>query len=106
MGETKPSAVSFGPKNVNMNFETDNPTGYLPVSGNTARISVDLKNTANTVDRMSVYVDSFQSLGTSDAREHLVFDWRNPSSGSVGDCDVGDKIWMTLKFILVLIQTI
>ena len=49
MGETKPSAVSFGPKNVNMNFETDNPTGYLPVSGNTARISVDLKNTADTV---------------------------------------------------------
>jgi len=49
MGETKPSSVSFGPKTVNMNFETDNPTGYLPVSGNTARISVDLKNIAGTV---------------------------------------------------------
>lgn len=44
MNETKPSSVSFGPKTVNMNFETDNPTGYLPVSGNTARLSVDLKN--------------------------------------------------------------
>jgi len=62
MGETKPSAVSFGPKNVNMNFETDNPTGYLPVSGNTARISVDLKNTANTV------VESFTCSGVMRGR--------------------------------------
>lgn len=49
MNETKPSSVSFGPKTVNMNFETDNPIGYLPVDGNTARISVDLKNDAEAV---------------------------------------------------------
>jgi len=55
------------------------------------------ENSANTVDRMSCYTDS-RKLGTSlDAREHLVFDWRNPNSGSVGDCDVGDKVWMTIR---------
>jgi len=46
MGETKPSDVSFGPKTTNMNFEVDNPTGFLPVSGTNALISVDLKNIA------------------------------------------------------------
>ena len=49
MGETKPSSVSFGPKTTNMNFEVDNPTGFLPVSGADALISVDLKNIANVV---------------------------------------------------------
>ncbi len=54
MNETKPSSVSFGAKDVNMNFETDNPTGYLPVSGNTARISVDLKNkSSETVENFT-----------------------------------------------------
>ena len=48
MGETKPSSVNFGPKNVSMNFETDNPTGYLPFSGNAARISVGLQNSQGT----------------------------------------------------------
>jgi len=57
MNETKPSAVSFGPKTVNMNFETDNPTGYLPVSGNTARLSVDLKDSNGTT------VDNFTCSG-------------------------------------------
>ena len=46
--ETKPSAVSFGPKSVNMNFEIDNPTGQLPISGSDATISVSLFNTANS----------------------------------------------------------
>ena len=55
------------------------------------------ESAANTVDRMSVYVDSRQLGSSLDAREHLVFDWRNPDSGSVGDCDVGDKLWMTLR---------
>ena len=54
MNETKPSSVSFGVKNVSMNFEIDNPTGYLPVSGTNALISVDLKNSANTI------VENFQ----------------------------------------------
>lgn len=47
INETKPSSVSFGPKTVNINFEIDNPTGYLPVSGEAASISVDLYNEAN-----------------------------------------------------------
>lgn len=47
MNETKPSRVSFGVKTVNMNFEVDNPTGYLPISGSTARIEVGLKRFNN-----------------------------------------------------------
>jgi hypothetical protein len=46
MDQTIPSDVSFGTKVVNMNFEIDNPTGYLPISGSDAKISVNLKNTA------------------------------------------------------------
>ena len=49
INETKPSAVSFGPKNVNLNFEIDSPSGYLPFSGASAKISVDLKNLAGAV---------------------------------------------------------
>tara|TARA_R100001082_G_scaffold3773_1_gene3010 strand:+ start:25602 stop:26474 length:873 start_codon:yes stop_codon:yes gene_type:complete len=48
MNETKPSNVSFGAKTVNVNFEIDNPTGYLPVSGTEAKISLNLKNYSNT----------------------------------------------------------
>jgi hypothetical protein len=44
MSETKPSRVSFGEKTVSMNFEIDNPTGYLPVSGTNAKILVHLQN--------------------------------------------------------------
>jgi hypothetical protein len=47
MNETKPSRVSFGVKSVNMNFEVDNPTGRLPVSGSNARIEVGLKRFNN-----------------------------------------------------------
>lgn len=49
INETKPSAVSFGPKNVNLNFEIDSPSGYLPFSGVSAKVSVDLKNSAEDV---------------------------------------------------------
>ena len=49
INETKPRAVSFGPKNVNLNFEIDSPSGYLPFSGASAKISVDLKNLAGAV---------------------------------------------------------
>ena len=48
MNETVPSDVSFGPKTVNINFEVDNPTGYLPISGDAAKISVNLKNSSST----------------------------------------------------------
>lgn len=44
MSETKPSSVSFGEKSVSMNFEIDNPTGYLPVSGTNAKVSIHLRN--------------------------------------------------------------
>jgi len=44
MGETKPSAVSYGVQNVNMNFELDNPTGFLPFSGCDAMISIQMKS--------------------------------------------------------------
>tara|TARA_R100000664_G_C2755324_1_gene143050 strand:+ start:1997 stop:2893 length:897 start_codon:yes stop_codon:yes gene_type:complete len=62
MNETKPSSVSFGPKTINMNFETDNPTGYLPVTGNTARISVDLRNSSETA------VENFTCSGVLNQR--------------------------------------
>jgi hypothetical protein len=84
MGETKPSSVSFGPKNVNMNFETDNPTGYLPVSGNSARISVDLKNNAGAI------VENFTCSG--------VIRGRNLASA------VGDYIKQTINVTQASVQ--
>ena len=62
MGETRPSNVSFGPKTVNMNFEVDSPTGYLPFSGSRSKITVDLKNSAGTT------VDSFMCSGVMNSR--------------------------------------
>jgi len=62
MNETKPSAVSFGPKSVNVNFEIDSPSGYLPFSGTRAKISVDLKNSAGTV------VENFTCSGLANQR--------------------------------------
>ena len=44
MNEVIPSAVSFGQKTISMNFEVDNPTGTLPITGSFARINVSLKN--------------------------------------------------------------
>lgn len=62
MNETKPSSVSFGPKSVNVNFEIDSPSGYLPFSGTRAKISVDLKNSAGTV------VENFTCSGVANQR--------------------------------------
>ena len=62
MNETKPSDVSFGPKRVNVNFEIDSPSGYLPFSGTRAKISVDLKNSAGTV------VENFTCSGLANQR--------------------------------------
>ena len=62
MNETKPSAVSFGPKTVNTNFEIDSPSGYLPFSGTRAKISVDLKNSAGAV------VENFTCSGVANQR--------------------------------------
>lgn len=44
MNETIPSRVNFGQKVVNMNFEVDNPTGTLPITGSFAKINVSLKD--------------------------------------------------------------
>ena len=50
--ETKPSSVTFGPKNVNMNFEVDNPGGSLPFEGSPSRIEVGLKKPNNQAQSM------------------------------------------------------
>ena len=62
MDETKPSAVSFGPKSVNVNFEIDSPSGYLPFSGTRAKISLDLKNSAGAI------VENFTCSGVANQR--------------------------------------
>lgn len=61
MGETKPSAVAYGQKVVNMNFEIDSPTGYLPVSGTSARIKVSLLAEGDT--SLSQTVEHFVCSG-------------------------------------------
>lgn len=62
MNETVPSDISFGPKTVNINFEVDNPTGYLPISGDAAKISVNLKNSSATT------LESFICSGVINSR--------------------------------------
>ncbi len=62
MNETKPSDVSFGPKSVNINFEIDTPSGYLPFSGTRAKILVSLKNSAGTT------VENFVCSGVANQR--------------------------------------
>ena len=61
MGETKPSAVAYGEKVVNMNFEIDSPTGYLPVSGTSAKIKVSLLPEGDT--SISQAVEDFTCSG-------------------------------------------
>jgi len=63
INETKPSAVSFGPKNVNLNFEIDSPSGYLPYSGVSAKISVDLK------DKQGDVIENFTCDGALQQRD-------------------------------------
>jgi hypothetical protein len=62
MNETIPSDISFGAKTVNINFEIDNPTGYLPISGDAAKISVNLKDSSSNV------VESFVCSGVINNR--------------------------------------
>tara|TARA_Y100000034_G_C6878521_1_gene402186 strand:+ start:436 stop:1155 length:720 start_codon:yes stop_codon:yes gene_type:complete len=62
MNETVPSDVSFGPKTVNVNFSIDNPTGYLPVSGDVAKISVNLKSAG------AATLDTFVCSGVMNSR--------------------------------------
>jgi hypothetical protein len=61
MGETKPSSVAYGEKVVNMNFEIDSPTGYLPVSGTSALIKVSLLPEGGTL--ISQAVEDFTCSG-------------------------------------------
>tara|TARA_Y100000593_G_C4269244_1_gene316458 strand:- start:333 stop:1268 length:936 start_codon:yes stop_codon:yes gene_type:complete len=58
MGETVPSAVSYGVQNVNMNFEIDNPTGFLPFSGCDAMISVQMKSQTEDLENAETFTCS------------------------------------------------
>ena len=62
MNETIPSAVKLGQKTVSMNFEVDNPTGTLPITGSFARINVSLK------DSNGVTKDGFLCSGIMNQR--------------------------------------
>ena len=77
-GETKPSRVSFGPKNINMNFEIDNPGGDLPFSGSAAQIEVALKKFNNEA----------QSMGNWTLRSGPTEGSYGPFSSSSDDGDV------------------
>ena len=76
MNETKPSRVSFGVKSVNMNFEVDNPTGRLPVSGTNAQIEVGLKKFNN------------ESIPMENWTERAAYANYNPFDSSAGNGDV------------------
>jgi len=76
MNETKPSRVSFGVKTVNMNFEVDNPTGRLPVSGTNAKIEVGLKKFNN------------ESIPMGNWTERPDYEGYNPFDSSAGNGDV------------------
>lgn len=76
MNETKPSRVSFGVKSVNTNFEVDNPTGRLPVSGTNAQIEVGLKKFNN------------ESIPMGNWTERPSYAGYNPFVSSAGNGDV------------------
>lgn len=69
MDETKPSNVSFGPKSVNMNFEIDSPSGYLPFSGSEALLEVSLKK-FNSVD---MGLSSWEEATSTDQDNYVIF---------------------------------
>lgn len=79
MNEKIPSSINFGAKTVNMNFEVDNPTGTLPITGSFARINVSLK------DSNGLTKDGFLCSG--------VMNQRNMSSS------VGDYIRQTINIV-------
>lgn len=49
MNDIVPSRINFGQKTVNMNFEVDNLTGTLPITGSFAKINVSLKDAGGIV---------------------------------------------------------
>jgi len=69
MNETKPSDVSFGPKGVNVNFEIDSPSGYLPFSGSEAMLEVSLKK-FNNVD---MGLSSWEEATSTDQDNYVIF---------------------------------
>jgi len=75
-GETKPSRVSFGVKSINMNFEIDNPTGNLPISGSEAQIEVALKKFNNV------------AISMEDWTQRAGYNGYNPFDSSAGNGDV------------------
>lgn len=94
MGETKPSRVSFGVKSVGMNFEVDNPTGNLPVSGSSAQIEVGLKRFNNVNIPMENWTlrsgptnDNYNPFVSTSATGDVSATWNGSSSSEYGIAD-------------------
>tara|TARA_Y100000034_G_scaffold129118_2_gene185005 strand:- start:61 stop:1386 length:1326 start_codon:yes stop_codon:yes gene_type:complete len=94
MNETKPSRVSFGVKTVNMNFEVDNPTGRLPISGTNAKIEVGLSkfNNENIVmgkwwNRVlpSNYEQAFSTSSNGDVSAETAKNGTDPEDYAIAD---------------------
>jgi hypothetical protein len=111
-GETKPSRVSFGVKSINMNFEIDNPTGNLPVSGSAAQIEVALKK-FNNVDmpvtswtlRGSPYnlystFDTDGSSITSAIKTNNAGECSNPAYTNQTDCENNGGTWTPANYAI------
>ena len=87
-GETKPSRVSFGVKSINMNFEIDNPTGNLPISGSEAQIEVALKKFNNVAISMEDWTlragaanDNYDPFDSSSDNGNVSATWDGPGYG-------------------------
>ena len=93
-GETKPSRVSFGPKNINMNFEIDNPGGDLPFSGSSAQIEVGLKRFNNVNIPMENWTlrsgptnDNYSPFVSTSTTGDVSATWNGSSSSEYGIAD-------------------
>ena len=112
MNETKPSRVSFGVKSVNMNFEVDNPTGRLPVSGTNAQIEVGLKRFNNEdmpvtswAERGSPYnlystFDTDGSSITSAIKTNNAGECSNPAYTNQTDCENNGGTWTPANYAI------
>ena len=94
IGETKPSRVSFGVKSVSMNFEVDNPTGNLPVSGSSAQVEVALKRFNNVGIPMENWTlrsgptnDNYSPFVSTSTTGDVSATWNGSSSSEYGIAD-------------------
>ena len=112
MNETKPSRVSFGVKSVNMNFEVDNPTGRLPVSGTSAQIEVGLKKFNNESIPMGNWTlragaanDNYDPFDSSAGNGDVSATWDGPGYGIADTtafiANEGEVFNVSLDFTLV-----